>query len=148
MLYVVYILVVVIGRYVNQRMKVRHLGEDAVRKNDFSCNSERPRTSSSTSSIVVRPNAINAEDDEYKAEEEYENENLTKPLLTKSHVEELPEVGFSSSDAIKMTFMPIDKDEWRTSNFIFRFMILVKVRDCLLFSDLFIGLTTFIRKRI
>jgi hypothetical protein len=74
----------------------------------------------------VRPNAINT-DDEYKAEEEYENENLTKPLLTKSHVEELPEVGFSSSDAIKMTFMPIDKDEWRTSNFIFRFMILVKV---------------------
>jgi hypothetical protein len=120
-LYVVYIFVVLVGRYINQRMKFRDMGETAVRKNDFSSNSTR------TNATVVAVRAVNAEADEYENEADYENENLTRPLLTKTHTEELPEVSFSGSDALKNTFIPIDFDEWRTSNIIFKFMILVKV---------------------
>lgn len=121
LMYVVYILVVVLGRYVNQRIKFRMGGEAALRKNDFS--SEISRRKSVNHGDIVHPVNI----DEYTAEEEYESENLTRPLLTKTNVEELPDVGFCKKDVFKNTFIPIDLDDWRSSNILFKLMILVKV---------------------
>lgn len=124
-MYVIYILVVVIGRYVNQRMKFRELGAAAIRKNDFSSDSTRRQSLTGAAPPIAQP--VNAIEDEFGAEEEYESEQVARPLLTKSHVEELPEVGFSKSDALVNTFVPVDGDDWRKSNILFKFMILVKV---------------------
>ena len=117
-LYVVYILVVVIGRYVNQRIKY---GDNTTeRKNDFS--------SASTSGEARRNMNLNvALYDEERAEEEYENEEITRPLLTKTHHEELPELEFNAWDAIKATFTPFEKEDWKTSGFFLRVMIIVKI---------------------
>ncbi len=120
LLYIVYILVVVIGRYVNQRMKY---GTDVTnRKNDFSC---------ASTSGEARHNAnLNvALYDEEQAEEQYENDEMTRPLLTKTHVNELPELTeeFTTMFALKTTFTPFEKDEWKESNLLFKLMIIVKV---------------------
>ncbi len=65
--------------------------------------------------------------DEERAEEQYENEELTRPLLTKTHVTELPENEFTTLQALKTTFTPFDKAEWSESNLLFKLMIIVKV---------------------
>lgn len=124
LLYVVYILTVVIGRYVNQRLKY---GDNlAARKNDFSSASTQQQ-GSSTSAGTRNMNVNVALYDEEKAEEEYENDELTRPLLTKTHVTELPEQEFTMLDAIVNTFVPWDKQEWSESNFVFKLMIIVKI---------------------
>lgn len=63
---------------------------------------------------------------ENEAEEEYENEELTRPLLSRTHIEELPEIGFSAKDAITMSFIPIEKSEWDESSLFFKLIMVVK----------------------
>lgn len=88
-MYVFYILVVLIGRYINQKIKISQGIQPT--KNDFS--SETIITKKESQPKTSR--AINVDVQEYEAEEEYENEELTRPLLSKTNIEELPEVGFS-----------------------------------------------------
>ena len=116
-LYVIYIIVVLLGRFINQKIKIRR--GIVTTKNDFSSETIIEKKS-------VPRTSVNVEAADYEAEEEYENEELTRPLLSKTHVEELPEVGFSRKDAFKTTFIPIDKHEWIQSNLLFKFIMLVK----------------------
>jgi sodium/potassium/calcium exchanger 6 len=122
MLYVVYILVVVLGRYINQKIKYRD--GNVVRKNDFS---SAPQTSTAIETRRQQMILNAAFYDEESAEEEYENEEVNRPLLTKSPVESLEEE-FSTWDAFKNTFIPFDRKEWAESNWILRLVIIAKVK--------------------
>ena len=130
-LYVIYILIIVVGRYVNQKMKAKRHGSSAVRKNDFSSGN---LTSSTRAQASTSQNAsINDQetDEEERAEREYDGEAVTEQLLPRVspnlHMDS-PEVVFSSGQALMSTLIPIDMTEWRQSNIIFKLMIIVKVR--------------------
>jgi Ca2+/Na+ antiporter len=121
-LYVVYILVVVLGRYVNQKIKLSSGGTNAVLKNDFSSSSVN-RANGRTSG-----NAQNNNEEEDRAVNEYEeHETLRQPLLTKITHQEDDEVIFSRQHALKDTFIPLDTHEWKESNLFFKILIMVKV---------------------
>ena len=116
LMYVFYIIVVLFGRYINQKIKVSR--GISISKNDFS--SERP-----TNSRINQEDLVDALNEE-ASEEEYEN--LTRPLLsgTVSNIE-IPAVEFSNGISLKEAIIPFDKNEWHESNFLFKFMIIVKV---------------------
>jgi len=95
-----------------------------VRKNDFS----------SINTAITSESLINEERDiipgeeqrNFDAIEEYENENVTMPLLKKSH--ETPDVIFSQpTSALKEALLPFNSDDWTEANYLFKFMLLVKV---------------------
>lgn len=121
-LYVIYILVVVLGRYVNQRIKLSSGGANAVLKNDFSSSSvNRPNATTSR-------NASNDDDEEVRVVNDYEeHETLRQPLLTKITHQEDDDVVFSKKHALKDTFIPLDTHEWKESNLFFKILIMVKV---------------------
>lgn len=109
------------GRFVNQRIKLKR--GIVSTKNDFSSEAIIQRKESMPKSLV---NIQDDAENENEAEEEYENEELTRPLLSRTHIEELPEIGFSVKDAVKMTFIPIEKSEWEESNWFFKFIMVLK----------------------
>ncbi|CAF0867594.1 unnamed protein product [Brachionus calyciflorus] len=122
LLYVFYIFVVLIGRFVNQRIKIRR--GIVSKRSDFSSEAIiRERENSPRASVNVARADFETENE---AEEEYENEELTRPLLSRTHIEELPEVGFSQKDAFLMTFIPIEKSEWEEANLFFKLIMVVK----------------------
>jgi hypothetical protein len=148
LLYVLYILVVVLGRYVNQRIKVATHGAGALLKNDFSCNSVNvngPRSGgASTSNAGLIGNEAYDRD---RADTEYEeNEALRRPLLGRKSSRDSQTLSDNASEShyqvvsLKMaiidTFLPIDLVEWKESNILFKFMIIVKV--CLSFLTHFL----------
>ena len=124
-MYGVYIFVVLFGRYINQ--KIKRMRGISASINDFS--SERAVIRSQNAPATN--SGLNREEEE---EEEYENENITRPLLTKTNVHELPDVQFSKSSSLIAALMPFEAKDWRESNFLFKFMILVKVNFLFVFE--------------
>jgi hypothetical protein len=109
---------------VNQRIKYATLGEAAVRKNDFSS----VNVARSSDSLINEERNVNSSEEQrnYDAIEEYENENVTMPLLKKTH--ETPDVVFSQpTSALKDALLPFDADDWNEANYLFKFMLIVKV---------------------
>ena len=116
-MYVFYIIVVLFGRYINQKIKVSR--GISIAKNDFS--SENNPTNSR-----INENVLNDALNEEASDEEYEN--LTRPLLGHQHGNiEIPIVEFSNASSFVEAFIPFDRNEWRESNILFKFMIIVKV---------------------
>lgn len=109
------------GRFINQRIKIKR--GITVTKNDFSSETIIRRKESMPQTPI---NIQGDTENENEAEEEYENEELTRPLLSRTHIEELPEIGFSTKDALGMTFIPIEKSEWEESNLFFKLIMIVK----------------------
>jgi Ca2+/Na+ antiporter len=125
LLYVAYIFVVLVGRYVNQRIKYATLGEAAVRKNDFSS----ANVATTSDSLINAERNVNSNEEQrnYEALEEYENENVTIPLLRKNH--ETPDVLFSQPTlALKDALLPFTSDDWTEANYLFKFMLILKVK--------------------
>lgn len=109
------------GRFINQRIKLKR--GIVTSKNDFSSETIITRKDSMPqTSVNIQADLEN----ENEAEEEYENEELTRPLLSRTHIEELPEIGFSAKDAVTMSLMPIDKSEWEESNLFFKLIMIIK----------------------
>ena len=115
-MYLFYIVVVLFGRYINQKIKVaRGL---SITKNDFS--SERPTSSK------INEDDLNEALNEEASADEYEGER--RPLLNDNTEQpEIPIVEFSNGSSLKEALTPFDKNEWKESNIFFRFMIIVKV---------------------
>lgn len=115
-MYLFYIVVVLFGRYINQKIKVaRGL---SITKNDFS--SERPTSSK------INEDDLNEALNEEASADEYEGER--RPLLNdNTEQSEIPIVEFSNGSSLKEALTPFDKNEWKESNIFFRFMIIVKV---------------------
>ena len=121
-MYVFYIFVVLFGRYINQKIKVAR--GISITKNDFS--SEKPTSSR------INDDDLNEALNEEAATEEYEGER--RPLLAdQANDLEIPIIEFSNGSSLKEAFTPFDTKEWNESNFLFKFMIIVKVSS-LLFS--------------
>lgn len=109
----------------NQRIKYATLGEAAVRKNDFSS----VNVARTSDSLINEDRNINSNEEQrnYDAIEEYENENVTMPLLKKSH--ETPDVVFSQpKSALKDALLPFNSEDWAEANYLFKFMLIVKVK--------------------
>jgi hypothetical protein len=116
LMYLFYIIVVLFGRYINQKMKVAR--GISITKNDFS--SDRPTSSKINENDLDE--ALNGEG----SADEYEGER--RPLLNEQANElEIPIVEFSNGSSLKEALTPFDKKEWKESNIFFRFMIIVKV---------------------
>ncbi len=113
-LYVVYIFVVVIGRYVNQKIK---LSQGIMIKNDF-----RARGLTGKSATL---DSYNGEDDRSECEED---EEATQPLLTNSNREfDFSTTESTYSKSLSISCLPIDFNEWRESNLINRALLVVKI---------------------
>ena len=100
-MYVVYILVVCFGRFINQKLK--KMTGRFVQKNDFS--SER----------------INQDPSDQDSTEA----NLTKPLLNQT-IDDEPEQ-LTLKKAIYKAVFPIDFNEWNESNIFFKLMLIIKL---------------------
>jgi len=116
LMYLFYIIVVLFGRYINQKIKVAR--GISITKNDFS--SDKP-----TSSRVNESDLNEALNEEASADE-YEGER--RPLLDdRTNESEIPIIEFSNGSSLKEALTPFDKNEWKESNILFKFMIIVKV---------------------
>ena len=122
-LYVIYIVVVVLGRYVNQRIKLKTLGAEAVAKNDFK------RTAPNCEAQLSSPHTHVAvyEEAEASAEDEMEAEGLRKPLLTKIINQPIPDVELTYYNSLTEAVSGFDLKEWHDSTFLFKIMVIIKV---------------------
>lgn len=119
-LYVIYIVVVVFGRFVNQKIKLR---KGIVTKNDF-----RNRGTSERTDHGDIQDSYNGEDDRSSDDDDDEIRAITRPLLDKEDVE-------ASSDATNSTYkkslkhgcIPLDLKEWNESNLFNKSLIVIKV---------------------
>lgn len=117
-LYVIYILVVVLGRYVNQRMRTR--------------NGEIIRNAFSSDHVASRPNVVNDDEDDDENRERAEQQPLLIKEKRNSRSSESgvslgdTDIVYTKSSSFLATFVPFDREEWRKSNCLFRLMIIIK----------------------
>jgi len=123
-LYVVYIFVVCFGRYINQKRK-RATGQ-FVNKNDFSSENKK---SIIRNESYERNNLINEQEDEVNQEDDSLEDDLTRPLMSghsHNHETDDADIQYTYSSAILECLNPIDSNEWKESNYLFKFMAIVK----------------------
>ena len=129
---------VVLGRYINQKIKYKQSGSNAVRKNDFSAS---VNSSSSKKSKIVSVNAENEEIPDSIAyyddplNDTYEDE-LTRPLISESvEIIDVEVIKFTYKSALLSAIKPFDAKEWKESNLLLKFMLLVKVTNNFLVKE-------------
>jgi hypothetical protein len=124
-LYVVYIFVVCFGRYINQKRK-KATGQ-FVNKNDFSSENKK---SIIRNESYERNNLINEQEEEdVNQEDDSLEDDLTRPLMSghsHNHETDDADVQYTYTSAILECLNPIDLNEWKESNYLFKFMAIVK----------------------
>ena len=126
LLYVLYICVIVFGRYINQKIKLR--AGITPRKNDF-------RQSASANEHRRRKNVNEDEYDAEQQEDEYEDTDeeisqITRPLLdsTNEDLDMSEEASLMTYKiALKKALMPINIHEWNNSNVFNKITLIIKV---------------------
>ena len=116
-LYVLYIFVVLFGRYLNRKLRERR--GDTVRRNHFSSNNIQTIKNRANSSIVVNEDV----DDNEEARPLLRNENSPMAIA-----EEDETTDYTNKTALIAAFQPYDPKEWRESKFLNKSLIVLKVR--------------------
>jgi solute carrier family 24 (sodium/potassium/calcium exchanger), member 6 len=154
-MYVVYVIVIGVGRYWNQNNKLkrlRALDPDAVISNDFGAKSQRSNKKRKNSEDVderssllrntiennvnYNSNDINTTSDDIEQQQnedsdndddnnEEEEEERARRMNDDTNSEILVE--FTTSSALFDTFIPVDISEWRESNIFNKIIIIIKV---------------------
>ncbi len=112
-MYVVYICVVCFGRLINQKIK-KATGQFKS-KNDFSSKSKNTKSATINETF---------EDDENEGEDD-----LTSPLMSghsHNHETDDEDIQYTYTSAILECLNPIDLNEWKESNYLFKSMAIVK----------------------
>lgn len=130
-LYVIYIFVVIGGRYANQKIKQK---KGIVSNNDFG--NKRENTPNLRTDTTIQ-DSYNGEDDRGDEDEE-EIRNITRPLLeddkNNNDVDEESPLIYSLNGqrplnvkkSLKASCNPVDRKEWKDSNIINKILILIK----------------------
>lgn len=122
-LYVLYIFVVLFGRYLNRKLRERR--GDTVRRNHFSSNNIQTIKNRANSSIVVNED-VNDDDNE-EARPLLRNENSPMAIA-----EEDETTDYTNKSALLAALQPYDPKEWGESKFLNKTLILFKVPVVLL----------------
>ena len=120
----VYIFVVCFGRYINQKRK-KATGQ-FVNKNDFSSENKK---SIIRNESYERNNLINEEEENANQEDDSLEDDLTRPLMSRhshNHETDDADIQYTYTSAILECLNPIDLNEWKESNYLFKFMAIVK----------------------
>lgn len=115
-LYVVYILVVILGRYVNQKIKI---SKGIVTKNDFKA---RSNTEYSNGGV----DSYNGEND--RDSDDDDDEEAHRPLLNENTIndQELKVVESDYKTATRASCIPLNVKEWNESNIINKAIIVIQ----------------------
>lgn len=125
-MYVVYIVVVIGGRYVNQKIKLK---KGIVTKNDFKAKSTNIEDRNRANGIQ---DSYNGEDDRDSAtSDDDEIAEITRPLLNTNNGDDDVEsnsqmLKTNYKKSLKQTCNPIDITEWKESNIINKAIIVIK----------------------